>query len=48
MMAGKWGKWENFGFVPTSSGVIDVEIYDAGKETKKQKRDRLINEILSK
>ena len=48
MMAGKWGKWENFKFTPTSSGVIDVEIYEVGKETKRQKRDRLINEILLK
>ena len=48
MMVGKFGKWENFNFTPTSSGVIDVEIYEVGKETKKQKRDRLINEILSK
>ncbi len=48
MMVGKFGKWENFKFTPTSSGVIDVEIYEVGKETKKQKRDRLINEILLK
>lgn len=46
MMAGKFGKWENFKFTPTSNGVIEVEIYDVGKETKRQKRDRLISEIL--
>ena len=46
MMVGKFGKWENFKFTPTSIGVIEVEIYDVGKETKRQKRDRLISEIL--
>jgi hypothetical protein len=48
MMVGKYGKWENFKFTPTSNGVIEVEIYSYGSETKRQKRDRLINEILSK
>jgi hypothetical protein len=48
MMVGKYGKWENHSFTPTSNGVIEVEIYQYGSETKRQKRDRLINEILSK
>jgi len=48
MMVGKYGKWENHCFTPTSNGVIEVEIYQYGSETKRQKRDRLINEILSK
>ena len=48
MMVGKYGKWENFRFTPTSNGVIEVEIFSYGSETKRQKRDRLINEILSK
>ena len=48
MMVGKYGKWENHRFTPTSDGVIEVEIFSYGTETKRQKRDRLINEILSK
>jgi hypothetical protein len=48
MKVGKWGKWENYRFTPTSNGIIEVEIYTYGTETKRQKRDRLINEILSK
>jgi hypothetical protein len=48
MMVGKYGKWENSKFTPTSNGIIEVEIFSSGSETKRQKRDRLINEILSK
>jgi hypothetical protein len=46
MMAGKFGKWENYRFTPTSSSVIEVEVAPYDKETKRQKRDRLISEIL--
>lgn len=48
MMVGKYGKWENSKFTPTLNGIIEVEIFLSGSETKRQKRDRLINEILSK
>jgi hypothetical protein len=47
MKVGDWGKWKNHSFTPTSNGIIEVEIYPYGPETKRQKRDRLINEILS-
>ena len=46
-MPGKFGKWENYRFKPTSNGVIEVEIVPYDKETKRKKRDRLIAEILS-
>lgn len=48
MMVGKWDKWENYQFTTTSNGVIEVEIYPYGSETKRQKRDRLIDKILLK
>jgi hypothetical protein len=48
MKVGEWGKWKNHSFTPTSNGIIEVEIFSSGSETKRQKRNRLINEILSK
>jgi hypothetical protein len=48
MKVGEWGKWKKNSFTPTSNGIIEVEIFSSGSETKRQKRDRLINEILSK
>ena len=45
---GQWGKWENHRFTPTSNGIIEVEIYTYGTETKRQKINKLINEILLK
>lgn len=48
MKVGQCGKWKNYRFTPTSNGIIEVEIAPYGRETKRQKRDRLINKILSK
>lgn len=48
MKVGEWGKWKNYYFEPTDDGIIEVEILQYGAETKKQKRDRLINDFLKK
>jgi hypothetical protein len=48
MKVGEWGKWKNHSFETTTNGIIEVEIAPYGRETKSQKRNRLINEILLK
>lgn len=45
---GEWGKWLNCEFKPNKDLEVEVEILPYRGETKKQKRDRLINEILKK
>ena len=46
LSVGDYGKWKRFDFNPTNNSYIEVELHEVGKETKSQKRDRLINEIL--
>lgn len=38
--------WKKFNFTPNKSNIIEVEVFQYGSETKSQKRDRLINQIL--
>lgn len=45
MIVGKYGKYENTFFKPTSNGIILLEIQEYGKESKSQKRDRILNEL---
>ena len=45
MKVGEFGKWKAHRFEPTKNGIVEVEILQYGPETKKQKRDRLINKI---
>ena len=47
MKVGEWGKWKNHIFTPTSNGIIEVEIYPYGSETKRQKRHKLLSELLN-
>ena len=42
----KWGEWKKSDFKPNKTNVIEVEIYEFGTMSKKQKRDRLIENIL--
>jgi hypothetical protein len=45
MLPGRWGEWKNYYFETPKNGVVKVEIGD-GTETKSQKRDRIINNLL--
>lgn len=46
MIPGEW-KWKKtYRNLPDNKNVIDVEIRQLGEETKSEKRDRLINQIL--
>ncbi len=38
--------WKKSDFTPNKTNVIEVEVFQYGQETKRQKRDRLINQIL--
>lgn len=47
MKIGDFGKWLNYDFeIPKSGSVVEVEIVPFGSETKRQKRDRIIKNIL--
>jgi hypothetical protein len=48
MKVGEWGKWRNDEFtIPKSGKTVTYEIYEIGRETRKQKRDRLISKLLN-
>jgi hypothetical protein len=48
MKVGQWGKWRNCEFaIPKSGKTVTYEIYEIGRETKKQRRDRLISKLLN-
>ena len=38
--------WKKSNFTPNKSNIIEVEVFQYGTETKRQKRDRLINQVL--
>ena len=43
----EWGSWNKSNFTPTTNNFIEVEIFEFGhSETKRQKRDRIINSLL--
>ncbi len=42
-----WGEWEKSDFTPTKTNVIEVEIFEFGKMSKSQKRDKLLSELLN-
>ena len=46
MKVGEFGKWENEKIAPSKNGIIEIEIVPFGGETKSQRRERLIGEIL--
>ena len=46
LLVGKFGKWERSNFTPTSKSYIEVEIIESGKESKRQKRDRILRDLL--
>ena len=46
MKLGEWGKWVNCTFETNEDGLVEVEVYKYGSETRKQKIDGLINEFL--
>lgn len=48
MLPKRWSEWENSYFETPKNGVVEVEIFEMGTETKSQKRDRKINNLLSK
>jgi hypothetical protein len=46
MIPGQFGWKKTYRGLPKDQTVIDVEIFGFGEETKRQKRDRLIRDIL--
>jgi len=46
MLPDRWGEWKNSYFETPKNGVVEVEIFEMGTETKRQKRDRLISKLL--
>ncbi len=48
MLPKRWGEWKNSYFETPKNGVVEVEIFEMGTETKRQKRDKTINNLLSK
>lgn len=46
MKVGEWGKWINCKFETNENSYVEIEINKYGSETKRQKRDRLIDDIL--
>ena len=48
MKVGEFGKWVNCAFETNEDGFVEIEINKYGSETKRQKRDRLIYDILKK
>ena len=48
MLPKRWGEWKDYYFETPKNGVVEVEIFEWGTETKSQKRDRIINNLLSK
>lgn len=44
----RWGEWKNYYFETPKNGYVEVEIFEMGTETKSQRRDRKINNLLSK
>jgi hypothetical protein len=45
MLPGRW-EWKNYYFETPKNGVVEVEISEWGNDTKSQKRDRIINNLL--
>ncbi len=37
--------WEKSDFTPNKTNIIEVEVFQYGQETKRQKRDRLLNKL---
>jgi len=46
MIPGQFGWKKTYRDLPENQTIIDVEIFGFGEETKRQKRDRLIRDIL--
>ena len=46
LLVGKFGNWERSNFTPTNKSYIKVEIIESGKESKQQKRDRILRDLL--
>jgi hypothetical protein len=42
----KWGKWIESDFTPTKNGYIEV-VYSPNGETKSDRRDRILNDLLN-
>jgi hypothetical protein len=47
MIPGQYGWKKTYQELPDNKKVIDVEVFGFGEETKKMKRDRVINSILN-
>jgi hypothetical protein len=47
MIPGQFGWKKTYQELPKNQTVIDVEVFGFGEETKKMKRDRVINSILN-
>jgi hypothetical protein len=43
----RWGKWKKSDFTPNKTNIIEVEVIQYGSESKRQKRDKLINDLLN-
>jgi hypothetical protein len=43
---GEWGEWKSYDFEIPKSGIVEVEIIPFGSETKRQKRDRILRNLL--
>jgi len=41
----KWGEWKRSDFTTSKTKTIEVEIFEFGKESKSQKRERLLNKL---
>jgi len=46
MLPGRWGEWKRSHFETPKNGIVEVEIFEIGRETRSQKRDRIINNLL--
>ena len=40
------GEWKKSDFTPTKGNLIEVEIFEFGKMSKSQKRDKILSELL--
>ncbi len=43
----RWGEWKKSDFTPNKTNIIEVEIFEFGKISKSQKRDKLISDLLN-
>ncbi len=41
----KQNMWKKSNFTTNKTNIIEVEVFQYGKETKRQKRDRLLNKL---